>query len=510
MIFNMLSSNFVMGSVLTLSPQTRLRSRQITCEFNMEIGRGKRDSTLPFQSKHEIMSIKESGYKKKQRKKKEYNMEKHDTELFIQSYLGPGDTVCTIYDFVTNQSNKQNTKKTFKPVFRGQIGIVRFEIVSVNKESLKKLENRNPDNDRNKELLVVKNVDQDSPEEIYYCVDFIDFKTEINYPEHVVFETLIIQRKHLLPLRKELVYPPKEQDEKKWQDEKMWQNINSTEFHVETELQILAKKDKRYKEFLDIYNYKPLLHDNWSGCSKIGEIVTVQEVLYEHNDIGLNDPIVWPGQIGIISRIDKKEDRVEVIFLNQNIREFLYLSTHSEKIPEHLKNIFTDPDHRQIKITIEKKFLFPLYAQELQFSNDEKQKHLRNKLERDGVLKQKTIVENSPSRVTTPIVIPGLKTDKDFPWWPINLVPDNDKKKEKKKILELQIVGPFVLNNPVLLCRNDTNVEQGEVGRIIKIINFDRVLVDFTTPLVSKNFTKVQLKKLTFQTRSESVVLLNF
>ena len=123
---------------------------------------------------------------------------------------------------------------------------------------------------------------------------------------------------------------------------------------------------------------------------------------------------------------------------------------------------------------------------------------------------QKTIVENSPSRVTTPIVIPGLKTDKDFPWWPINLVPDNDKKKEKKKILELQIVGPFVLNSTVLLCRNDTNVEQGEVGKIIKIINFDRVLVDFTTPLVSKNFTKVQLKKLTFQTRSESVVLLNF
>lgn len=326
-------------------------------------------------------------------------MIKDDTELFIPSYLNPGDMVCTTYDFVTNLLNKNKTEKTIKPIFRGQVGIVNFEIVSVNKKSVNKLKDRDPDKDKNNKLSVVKNIEsvekiqnlnqdypnQDYPEEIYYCVDFIDFEAEIkdnpNYPEDLVFETLIIQRKHLLVLRKELVYAPKEKEEDNWK------NVNITQFHVETELQIQAKEDQTYEKFLDIYNYKSLLHDNSSDCSKIGEVVTVQEVLYEHDDINLEDPIVWPGQLGIIVTPCKNEkEQVEVIFLNKSIRELLYFSRHSEEIPKYLNKISTNNEnHRQIKIKIEKKFLLPLYAKELKF--EEKQKELRNQLEAAGVLK---------------------------------------------------------------------------------------------------------------------------
>ena len=59
----------------------------------------------------------------------------------------------------------------------------------------------------------VQNLDEDYPEEIYYCVDFIDLELNNDYTDDIVFETLIIQRKHLLALREELLYPPKEKGE---------------------------------------------------------------------------------------------------------------------------------------------------------------------------------------------------------------------------------------------------------------------------------------------------------
>lgn len=66
----------------------------------------------------------------------DYEQEK---DLFTQSYLGSGAVVCTMCDFITNQSNKQNKKKNIKPVFRGQIGVVNFAIMNVDEESEKKL-----------------------------------------------------------------------------------------------------------------------------------------------------------------------------------------------------------------------------------------------------------------------------------------------------------------------------------------------------------------------------------
>ena len=162
---------------------------------------------------------------------------------------------------------------------------------------------------------------------------------------------------------------------------------------METELQIQAlnEKNTEYKEFLDIYNYKSLLHDKFSDCSKIGEIVTVEEVLYEPNDINLDYPIVWPGQIGIILTQCEK-DQVEVIFLDKDMRELLYYSRYSELLSKNLEKIYTDDEervlHKEVRIEIEKKCLLPLYAEKLQLSSRNEQKHLIEKLKNNKILKE--------------------------------------------------------------------------------------------------------------------------
>ena len=128
------------------------------------------------------------------------------------------------------------------------------------------------------------------------------------------------------------------------------------------------------KKLLEVYNYKSLAHTNFSNRTNIGEIVTVQEVLYKQDDINLNHPIVWSGQIGIILTACS-EEKIEVIFLEKNMSELLYYSNHGTQVLEQkLQEIYNDDDelelHREVRIKIEKKSLLPLYAQQLELSSN--------------------------------------------------------------------------------------------------------------------------------------------
>ena len=72
----------------------------------------------------------------------------------------------------------------------------------------------------------VQNLDNDQPEEIYYSVDFIDLNLDNVYSEDIVFETLIIQGKHLLALRKELLNSPKDENQNEQRNqEENWASV---------------------------------------------------------------------------------------------------------------------------------------------------------------------------------------------------------------------------------------------------------------------------------------------
>lgn len=273
-------------------------------------------------------------------------------------------------DFVTSLTNDNKEKRNIKDIFRGQIGIIDFALMTVDSNSIKKLENHKNKKGGQLSLTAKKAQNPDEyPEEIFYSVDFIDLKLNNDYPDDIVFQTLIIQRKYLLPLREELL--------------EKWENKIKKLIRVKTELQHEVDKGCEPKELLDIYNYKSLAHTKFSDFPKVGEIVTVQEVLYGNTDSALNEPIVWPGQIGIILALCEKK-KVEVLFLDKNMRELLYYSTNAQEISEDLKKIYNDEAerefHREIRIKIEKKFLLPLYAEELQLSATSEQKDLREEL----------------------------------------------------------------------------------------------------------------------------------
>lgn len=88
----------------------------------------------------------------------------------------------------------------------------------------------------------------------------------------------------------------------------------------------------------------------------------------------------------------------------------------------------------------------------------------------------------------------------------------NDEKRKKDRILELSAVSRFQIGTPILLCKNDINGKQGEIGKIIEIIDFDRLLVDFTQPFVFKNKKNNKLKNskaLASRLPCEAIVLMD-
>ena len=86
------------------------------------------------------------------------------------------------------------------------------------------------------------------------------------------------------------------------------------------------------------------------------------------------------------------------------------------------------------------------------------------------------------------------------------------KKNENDKIIELKVISFFCIGTPVLLCKDSIYVEKGEIGAIVEILDFDRVLVDFTKSFIFKTIKSNQIikaQKLVSQVKTEAVILIN-
>ncbi len=293
-----------------------------------------------------------------------------DVEDYTKPFLYPDDLVCTTCDFITTNF-EQEGESLSEPVcniYKGQIGEIQYEIEKV----------RETDGKNN--LVFDEPMTSDN---IYYSVDFLDLKHDFRSSGTRVFQNLIIQRKYLIPLSTTVATV--NYKDKTYNFDSM---PKKDPIKVKTELQIERENNldvKKFKESLKIYNYVSIMHDNLKLRYNLGHMVTVQEVLYEENDKTLENPIIWPGQVGLIltdveKNSDKPEETVaEVIFLDTNHFRLFYIVDYIDfdikSLVEALESIYNEPErlkiHREVRVLIKKKYLIPLYAEKLETKNED-------------------------------------------------------------------------------------------------------------------------------------------
>lgn len=105
-------------------------------------------------------------------------------------------------------------------------------------------------------------------------------------------------------------------------DEKKFNKTRNKYLAVKTELQHKATTQPTLIEYLNVYDNESIPHSRYEFRYEIGQIVTVQEILYESIDTKCKCPIVYPGQVGIIFN-SKKSILKQLKKLTQNLKEKL-------------------------------------------------------------------------------------------------------------------------------------------------------------------------------------------